>query len=170
MLYLFPFLHQATTLLITFLYSPRLYLFPFLHQATTCRLTKSSCFMLYLFPFLHQATTFGWFIKYGQCCISSLFYIKPQPCRRPSCSSSRCISSLFYIKPQLEEVKAIVGEVVSLPFSTSSHNKALASLYANVLYLFPFLHQATTQMATLFDGCRCISSLFYIKPQREPSK
>ena len=56
MLYLFPFLHQATTLVPDIDYKDALYLFPFLHQATT--------------------TMENGMQKKG--CISSLFYIKPQ--------------------------------------------------------------------------------------------
>ena len=147
---------------------------------------------LYLFPFLHQATTWGSIRHKRPCCISSLFYIKPQHYGEP----------MFII------------EVVSLPFSTSSHNVQSRTFNFTKLYLFPFLHQATTchcsypffLMLYLFPflhqattsmkpTCtksalylfpflhqatthaqreqsfrRCISSLFYIKPQREPSK
>ena len=98
---------------------------------------------MYLFPFLHQATTLLRLQSSRLCCISSLFYIKPQPSFGLSVS----------------------GGVVSLPFSTSSHNDFRGLHHAVQLYLFPFLHQATTLIFRLLLPYGCISSLFYIKPQ-----
>ena len=77
-LYLFPFLHQATTGGRRRRRTTPLYLFPFLHQATTSRYVVFVESLLYLFPFLHQATTLLLVDDAVQSCISSLFYIKPQ--------------------------------------------------------------------------------------------
>ena len=99
--------------------------------------------LLYLFPFLHQATT----------------------CRLNPAARYCCISSLFYIKPQHYSVFKVHVCVVSLPFSTSSHNHLSVCLCPAELYLFPFLHQATTISVVSITRCSCISSLFYIKPQ-----
>ena len=176
-------------LFCTFLIS--LYLFPFLHQATTDILLSISSLLLYLFPFLHQATTFRRDNFCGGGCISSLFYIKPQLPGTSHRTSPCCISSLFYIKPQpylhplmvwavvslpfstsshnRSRVSRYRDRVVSLPFSTSSHNFAAINLFGILLYLFPFLHQATTAVTPMPVTISCISSLFYIKPQRAKS-
>ena len=99
-----------------------LYLFPFLHQTTTLRCRGCSGGKLYLFPFLHQTTTYGFNLQDWISCISFLFYIKPQQiglaCRLIAC----CISFLFYIKPQQFLFTLFLPYVVSLSFSTSNHN------------------------------------------------
>ena len=56
---------------------------------------------LYIFSFLHQTTTCSDIIIVSFCCISSLFYIKPQQGTFLAYKRESCISSLFYIKPQL---------------------------------------------------------------------
>ena len=57
LLYLIPFLHQTTTLLMIVKSPKELYLIPFLHQTTTIRRYIYRCSGLYLIPFLHQTTT-----------------------------------------------------------------------------------------------------------------
>ena len=123
--------------------------------------------MLYLFPFLHQATTqYGWKLHLYSC-ISSLFYIKPQLhfiiCKR----FYSCISSLFYIKPQQKRATPPAGGVVSLPFSTSSHNVIWYSVSCVWVVSLPFSTSSHNLICEdKLKAISCISSLFYIKPQR----
>ncbi len=50
-------------------------------------------------------------------------------------------------------------------FSTSNHNTASALSRGVLLYIRSFLHQTTTQIRSIYISFRCISVLFYIKPQ-----
>ena len=175
-MYLFPFLHQATTPICTYLFSAccissLFYIKPQLivwgHRGRACCISS----LFYIKPQLVNS-----YLQLLSCCISSLFYIKPQHSprdiiRKGGCISSlfyikpqrpdyhlqsrpRCISSLFYIKPQPAPNVSLYRCVVSLPFSTSSHNFCPFCMYRYLLYLFPFLHQATTVLKadTLHDG------------------
>ena len=123
-------------------------------------LAIGSAVKLYLFPFLHQATTFGtvpmrtrrcisslFYIKpqlqyltdgFIRGCISSLFYIKPQLVSYFFAHAISCISSLFYIKPQLKQADKMRFTVVSLPFSTSSHNPYQVHISRNCVVSLPF--------------------------------
>ena len=58
--------------------TPSLYIFWFLHQTTTLSLSFRICLMLYIFWFLHQTTTGVWSPLQQKCCISFDSYIKPQ--------------------------------------------------------------------------------------------
>ena len=98
---------------------------------------------LYIFHFLHQTTTASARAASGLCCISFIFYIKPQHIRD---------YSHFLL-------------VVYLSFSTSNHNEREALIEDYKLYIFHFLHQTTTQRTLLNAYNRCISFIFYIKPQ-----
>ena len=124
--------------------STALYIFSFLHQTTTQGGGLPEQHALYIFSFLHQTTTPGSLRDCLRCCISSLFYIKPQHPAGDGKRKAGCISSLFYIKPQRWHCLPDGQAVVYLLFSTSNHNPAACG------------------------GKRagCISSLFYIKPQR----
>ena len=149
MLYLFPFLHQTTTwplggdevvevVSLSFSTSNHnmrrvpcrgtlLYLFPFLHQTTT---SISSCDgerKLYLFPFLHQTTTRFFSASSNLCCISFLFYIKPQ--RWGGVSRRGGVVSLSFSTSNHNESVRFHSHhsVVSLSFSTSNHNKNIAN-------------------------------------------
>ena len=76
-----------------------------------------------------------------------------------------CISSLFYIKPQPQHGYFPNIQVVYLLFSTSNHNISYARTSGKSLYIFSFLHQTTTYEQPKEFSMSCISSLFYIKPQ-----
>ena len=70
------------------------------------------------------------------CCISFVFYIKPQPDFNRRKSNNSCISFVFYIKPQLLFLFLCSFSVVYLSFSTSNHNrKAGLLLVLAVVYL-----------------------------------
>ena len=121
-----------------------LYIVRFLHQTTTYQSWKILHQKLYIVRFLHQTTTNDRGLRLRKSCISSVSYIKPQPCccHRScfvSCISSvsyikpqlllllifvivSCISSVSYIKPQLFIVVFPPGSVVYRPFPTSNHN------------------------------------------------
>ena len=122
-----------------------LYIFSFLHQTTTCSLRFGSSSALYIFSFLHQTTTMQTLYAIVNCCISSLFYIKPQHNRSRLETSLSCISSRFYIKPQ------------PLLLISQSATRCISSLF----YIKPQLSNILTWTIR-----SCISSLFYIKPQR----
>ena len=117
-LYIFRFLHQTTTYKRLGFQPGKLYIFRFLHQTTTLRQSYWPAVVLYIFRFLHQTTTTFFDIKVVRCCISFVFYIKPQPTYYENC----CISFVFYIKPQLSFILISVRFVVYLSFSTSNHN------------------------------------------------
>ena len=102
--------------------STSLYIFSFLHQTTTPPMRAVNSTKLYIFSFLHQTTTVRWMVRLIKRCISSLFYIKPQP--------------------QLKAKN--VFTVVYLLFSTSNHNVRRPRLSLMKLYIFSFLHQTTT--------------------------
>ena len=101
---------------------------------------------LYLFPFLHQATTSLCLFVQLVCCISSLFYIKPHLSFLILTTRTRCISSLFYIKPQRQWKTGCRRRVVSLPFSTSSHNACFAFMGFNAVVSLPFSTSSHNQM------------------------
>ena len=121
-LYIFRFLHQTTTQATKRKSNKWLYIFRFLHQTTTVCRAASSFSLLYIFRFLHQTTTALIFPFLSCCCISFVFYIKPQLC--------------LYAYHQLQ--------VVYLSFSTSNHNSSYIRLEFRKLYIFRFLHQTTT--------------------------
>ena len=99
------------------------------------------------------------------CCISFLFYIKPQLLISDAKVTYSCISFLFYIKPQLFCSLSICCTVVFPFFSTSNHNSILSYNLSYALYFLSFLHQTTTPCWPGIAINRCISFLFYIKPQ-----
>ena len=121
---------------------------------------------LYIVRFLHQTTTVASSIYFG----------------------NRCISSVSYIKPQRSNVVDVTNTVVYRPFPTSNHNLTSEINYIAKLYIVRFLHQTTTNLCNLLTTivlyivrflhqttttCRisidllcCISSVSYIKPQR----
>ena len=101
-------------------------------------------YKLYIFYFLHQTTTIHSFVPRGICCISFIFYIKPQLQNEREILRKRCISFIFYIKPQhkwhlMKPKQSCISfifyikpqlllnwphsfQVVYLLFSTSNHN------------------------------------------------
>ena len=120
-----------------------LYFISFLHQTTT---RYAACYyvrLLYFISFLHQTTTETY---------KRIFY---------SC----CISFLFYIKPQQELGWPRRSRVVFHFFSTSNHNCTPACQQIPWLYFISFLHQTTTIHFIKISLFSCISFLFYIKPQ-----
>ena len=143
----------------------KLYLLCFLHQTTTETCVSKYVVKLYLLCFLHQTTTSFISQSFFTCCISYVFYIKPQLKRNLSLKSFSCISYVFYIKPQLVPGYQFQKTVVSLMFSTSNHNFTVASLDLYRLYLLCFLHQTTTSIMRYQCLTSCISYVFYIKPQ-----
>ena len=122
--------------------------------------------------FLHQTTTSRRRFKRRLCCISFLFYIKPQPRTVAIVRTLGCISFLFYIKPQpfrycvmqpivvylffstsnhnYKLFLAQAHQVVYLFFSTSNHNYSRCKYRLLTLYIFSFLHQTTTIFSRLF--------------------
>ena len=77
-LYIFWFLHQTTTTVLSVLKITKLYIFWFLHQTTTGFVQGVSNLGLYIFWFLHQTTTTSHLSIFLDCCISFDSYIKPQ--------------------------------------------------------------------------------------------
>ena len=57
--------------------------------------------------------------------------------------------------------------VVYLQFSTSNHNHCKIEQSLTTLYIFSFLHQTTTPTVRVNTVVRCISLVFYIKPQHK---
>ena len=100
-LYIFWFLHQTTTTVLSVLKITKLYIFWFLHQTTTGFVQGVSNLGLYIFWFLHQTTTCCMMVEFVCSCISFDSYIKPQHRACPWRGSSSCISFDSYIKPQL---------------------------------------------------------------------
>ena len=165
-----------------------LYIFSFLHQTTTCSLRFGSSSALYIFSFLHQTTTMQTLYAIVNCCISSLFYIKPQLMRcffvtavvvyllfstsnhnrEGAVKSPRLVVYLLFSTSNHNQTydRAVQVTVVYLLFSTSNHNTLAGIKSSIVLYIFSFLHQTTTSRLQPYSLPSCISSLFYIKPQR----
>ena len=77
-LYIFWFLHQTTTTVLSVLKITKLYIFWFLHQTTTGFVQGVSNLGLYIFWFLHQTTTNSILLACSRSCISFDSYIKPQ--------------------------------------------------------------------------------------------
>ena len=100
-LYIFHFLHQTTTMATICAQLISLYIFHFLHQTTTLSRLRIKFFLLYIFHFLHQTTTLSYIVPARRCCISFIFYIKPQLLLDGRRATDSCISFIFYIKPQL---------------------------------------------------------------------
>ena len=143
--------------------------------------------MLYIFWFLHQTTTllamvwamarcisFDSYIKPQRSgnsvfvirsCISFDSYIKPQPLTRLYFISFRCISFDSYIKPQPDSEYSRFRVVVYLLIPTSNHNSERMKKFIEMLYIFWFLHQTTTQSVWRSLSRCCISFDSYIKPQ-----
>ena len=65
-------------------------------------------------------------------------------------------------------IKLLVNHlcVVYLAFSTSNHNNETGHKVAFQLYILRFLHQTTTNFLFWLFVRRCISCVFYIKPQQ----
>ena len=122
----------------------------------------NSCisFDSYIKPQLLQRWGFG-----TERCISFDSYIKPQPLRVYCSNHLCCISFDSYIKPQLRYRDVCVRRVVYLLIPTSNHNLASCSLNLAKLYIFWFLHQTTTAIASNVSTLCCISFDSYIKPQ-----
>ena len=59
-------------------------------------------------------------------------------------SPARCISFDSYIKPQLSALPTVWAQVVYLLIPTSNHNSTLLAIFFIPLYIFWFLHQTTT--------------------------
>ena len=76
-----------------------------------------------------------------------------------------CISFVFYIKPQPLQTLLFYLTVVYLSFSTSNHNRGFTNTGTHELYIFRFLHQTTTPGNIWSCFPSCISFVFYIKPQ-----
>ena len=99
-----------------------LYLIPFLHQTTTLILFSlfRNCCILFHFYIKPQLLN----ISVGQaiCCILFHFYIKPQLVTLKYSNKFSCILFHFYIKPQLPNEPIMTMNVVSYSISTSNHN------------------------------------------------
>ena len=165
MLYILRFLHQTTTFIVRSLAALELYILRFLHQTTTARLFIYHCngcisCVFYIKPQLYKRMGFS-----SLCCISCVFYIKPQQSVQLVWFCSCCISCVFYIKPQLYVNYMQNPRVVYLAFSTSNHNPIKLNIFDKWLYILRFLHQTTTIRPFQSLSTRCISCVFYIKPQ-----
>ena len=128
---------------------------------------------LYIFWFLHQTTTMRRIQANKRCCISFDSYIKPQlndvlvgkGCQlyifwflhqtttsmRGTLNAICCISFDSYIKPQLISEFCALRIVVYLLIPTSNHNTPETSVLSEVLYIFWFLHQTTTELNSPFS-------------------
>ena len=146
-LYLIPFLHQTTTVMI---WLPRLIsciLFHFYIKPQRFLVLFSSLECCILFHFYIKPQPDATSILGQMCCILFHFYIKPQLYNEYLCAINSCILFHFYIKPQLSITTTKIPNVVSYSISTSNHNWLMASLKSTTLYLIPFLHQTTTYSA-----------------------
>ena len=102
------------------------------HNSTTL---ETSATLLYIVRFLHQTTTTACSLPTISGCISSVSYIKPQPCAICASPGACCISSVSYIKPQLTMTIICRRLVVYRPFPTSNHNRTIIDyLTDNVVY------------------------------------
>ena len=80
------------------------------------------------FVFYIKPQLMGHFEIWSISCISFVFYIKPQLPPLLPLLLPRCISFVFYIKPQPISHPLIVFLVVYLSFSTSNHNNTAITL------------------------------------------
>ena len=147
MLYIFWFLHQTTTFVLTSILTAGCisfdsYIKPQLRRQVGCLIVK-----LYIFWFLHQTTTYRLARLLRMCCISFDSYIKPQLSKTQGRQRRGCISFDSYIKPQLLSLQTISYAVVYLLIPTSNHNYPRASNSCWGLYIFWFLHQTTTSFS-----------------------
>ena len=131
-----------------------LYLFWFLHQTTTFLLTLAFLFCCisfdsYIKPQLDLVRVFLLL-----CCISFDSYIKPQLVGMFNTKHRSCISFDSYIKPQPVLILSRYDNVVSLLIPTSNHNRLGLKWLINKLYLFWFLHQTTTSSELKTDRFR----------------
>ena len=144
-------------------------------------------FLLYFFHFLHQTTTIGMQPVSSSRCISFIFYIKPQLLSPPAAVQLVVYLSFSTSNHNWRPVRGSTAWVVYLSFSTSNHNhswwmiEGSAVVYLSFstsnhnqerassgrwwLYIFHFLHQTTTLLHRVSLRNRCISFIFYIKPQ-----
>ena len=134
-----------------------LYIFIFLHQTTTQHRCPQMSDQLYIFIFLHQTTTLLPTKKLLSCCISLYSYTKPQPTICSTLALQSCISLYSYTKPQLSYTTPAFHCVVYLYIPTPNHNLVSIMTFLKMLYIFIFLHQTTTCLATCL---RCL--LLYI--------
>ena len=109
-------------------------------------------FGLYIRSFLHQTTTQGRCNITVVCCISVLFYIKPQPIIEYAASGKGCISVLFYIKPQPLRLTRHRLFVVYPFFSTSNHNIGSA-FCSNSMVVYPFFSTSNHNFRPLVNHC-----------------
>ena len=142
-----------------------LYIFWFLHQTTTLYLSwpqyiRCISFDSYIKP--QRCTSIA---TTALCCISFDSYIKPQRSRNVYLSCLSCISFDSYIKPQLVCPSFARLSVVYLLIPTSNHNYTSIIVKNFLLYIFWFLHQTTTYCQSVQTFRRCISFDSYIKPQ-----
>ena len=97
--------------------------------------TSRNCCLISLFNIKPQPLNSPSILAFS--CLISLFYIKPQPTFRFTCAKISCLISLFYIKPQLPEGDDRRRAVVLYLCSTSNHNSLRKAkvLHEVVLYL-----------------------------------
>ena len=93
-------LHQTTTVLPNDKFVLKLSYIVILHQTTTAVDVTTSDILLSYIVILHQTTTMLLIMTKHNCCLISLFYIKPQPEDLHTVLGYGCLISLFYIKPQ----------------------------------------------------------------------
>ena len=114
-----------------------LYISSLLQQATTAFRCTLRAARLYISSLLQQATTSLQACSIVQCCISLLFFNKPQPRCRPPTATRSCISLLFFNKPQLSVVNtSCVYCCISLLFFNKPQPAAQLYMVDIVVYLF----------------------------------
>ena len=101
--------------------------------------------VLFIVCILHQTTTARLLSQSKKCCLSSVSYIKPQPAMPVP----------------------TFGRVVYRLYPTSNHNLVIGFIIFVRLFIVCILHQTTTYLVVSVGSISCLSSVSYIKPQRE---
>ena len=121
-LYIFWFLHQTTTWLSLCEGQRKLYIFWFLHQTTTYLRCVIVYTELYIFWFLHQTTTDNQYRQRKKQLYIFWFLHQTTTLRCVIVYTDSCISFDSYIKPQLQTHNVRTISVVYLLIPTSNHN------------------------------------------------
>ena len=143
-----------------------LYIFWFLHQTTTLYITYLKWCPLYIFWFLHQTTTMLTSLLIFPSCISFDSYTKPQPIF--NFIFLHIVIYLLIPTPNHNDVvdRGKWSLVVYLLIPTPNHNHCDNIIILLLLYIFWFLHQTTTRWQLHLCCWCCISFDSYTKPQQ----
>ena len=137
------FLHQTTTVQVSFCLAVVLSYISFLHQTTTAQSEKIQSYGLSYISFLHQTTT-----------MSKTYGLKTIVLHLFSTSNHNMGSARSWYRV-----------IVLHLFSTSNHNRKNTCCFSLLLSYISFLHQTTTVVIVVGFYFYCLTSLFYIKPQ-----